>query len=359
MSTLFFVRLLFQDVISFHTIADTARHNFRHCSSPPVYLRPQNFHFTHSLFSPPESYNPPLDMMETSTNSATASEGQIRKRKGRNSDIRKEQNRIASRAYREKRKQKLALLDEILKSDSQNDSMSSVSDETEYNPTTPAPDFVGLDIGRSKQSSHSPAPSFYLSAAPVLGTVPAVAAGVQPLPSNGPSRNTGAYAGYPVDGYAREHEGMHAEYAHDPIISTVGLSPGYAPDHHQSMAQMPPTPLFSFEDEFLGEFPGTYNLPDGSVVGSSAPGYDPNILNALHSISRLNDHQQEEILVFLQKKRSLVQSSVADRPYGLGYGDVQVPIPRSSPVPFRPHDGNHMIHHDGRLPGRYSPKQHR
>lgn len=38
--------------------------------------------------------------MEISQNPPTSSDSQPRKRKGRNSDIRKEQNRIASRAYR-------------------------------------------------------------------------------------------------------------------------------------------------------------------------------------------------------------------------------------------------------------------
>jgi len=296
--------------------------------------------------------------MEITTNSPTASDGQSRKRKGRNSDIRKEQNRIASRAYRtsscasrhnrgrgrgqsvaqltcllgEKRKQKLALLDEILKSDSHNDSMSSVSDETEYNPTTPAPDFVGVEIGGSRQSSHSPAP-FYLSSAPMMGPVASVeAVGVQSLPSNGPSRDTGAYVGYPVNGYSQETD----EYAHDPIITPVGLSPGYV-SPHSSVTPMPSTPMFPFEEEFPGEFPSSiYPLPDGGVPSFSATsGYDSNMINALQSFSRLNDSQQEEILAFLQKRRALMQPVVAGHShgYGFGYGGAHGPIPRSSPVP--------------------------
>ncbi|KAI0395111.1 hypothetical protein F5Y17DRAFT_225029 [Xylariaceae sp. FL0594] len=269
--------------------------------------------------------------MEITVDSPTGLDRQSRKRKGRNSEVRKEQNRIASRAYREKRKQKLALLDEILKSDSHTDSMSSVSDETEFKPTTPAPDFLGMEIGGSRQSSHSPSP-FYLSSAPAMSSESSVAAvGIQPLPSNGPSRDPLAFFSYPVNGYAQET----VEYAHGPSLPPVGVSSGYVSPQH-SVPPMPPTSMFPFEDEYISEPPSSiYPVPDETrtVPGfSTASGYDPNMMNAIQSLSRLTDSQQEDILVFLQKRRSL-QMAMADHSnvYGFRYSESQVPTTNSVP----------------------------
>ncbi|KAI3329178.1 hypothetical protein HD806DRAFT_548315 [Xylariaceae sp. AK1471] len=251
--------------------------------------------------------------METSNSPPTTSDSQTRKRKGRNSDLRKEQNRIASRAYREKRKQKLALLNEILKSDSHTDSMSSVSDETEFNPTTPALEFRAMEEPhRSRHSSDSPAP-FYLPPVPALAPM---AAGIQPLSSNGPSCDTETYVSYPMSGYSQENDEIatHAEYARDSI---VGMSSDYG-SPHSSVTPMPSTPLFPYNEEFVGDAFSAYPLPDGSMPSFSATsGYDPNMINALQSISRLNDSQQQEIVAYLQKKRSLVQPPMADHTYGL------------------------------------------
>ncbi|KAH7035032.1 uncharacterized protein B0I36DRAFT_87090 [Microdochium trichocladiopsis] len=72
--------------------------------------------------------------------------------KPRNSELRKEQNRIASRAYREKRKQKLALLDEILRTESRDSSSPSLPDDSE--------DFISsLAPPQTRHSSYSPTPS--------------------------------------------------------------------------------------------------------------------------------------------------------------------------------------------------------
>ncbi|KAJ3571636.1 hypothetical protein NPX13_g5306 [Xylaria arbuscula] len=189
--------------------------------------------------------------METSSNSPPVSEAQPRKRRGRNSDVRKEQNRIASRAYREKRRQKLALLDEILKSDSHPDSMSSVSDETE----SPVPEFRTMESTRqNRNSSHSPAP-YYMPAVPVMSSVPP---SVQPLPSNGPSHDTDAYLRYSVKDYVQEAE-RFATHAHDPNTPPIGMSTGYV-SSLPPISPMPATPMFPFDEDFMGDPFSTYPL---------------------------------------------------------------------------------------------------
>ncbi|KAI0537618.1 hypothetical protein GGR58DRAFT_343701 [Xylaria digitata] len=266
--------------------------------------------------------------MEESKSPPT-SNSQTRKRRGRNSDIRKEQNRIASRAYREKRRQKLALLDEILKSDNHTDSMSSVSDETEYNSTTPAPEFRAMEsTRRTRHSSHSPAP-YYMSTIPALAPV---SVGVHPLPSNGPNCDTEAYASYSMKDYGQEAERLaaHAEYAHNPNISTVGMSSGYV-SPLPPVTSMPSTPMFPFDEEFMGGSLSAYPPPpDGSFPPTS--GYDSNMIHALQSLSRLNDSQQQQIVAYIQKKRRLVHPAAADYAFDFGYGDYPVPIPRSDQV---------------------------
>ncbi|RWA11378.1 hypothetical protein EKO27_g3699 [Xylaria grammica] len=258
---------------------------------------------------------------------------QPRKRNGRNSDIRKEQNRIASRAYLgEKRRQKLALLDEILKADNHTDSMSSVSDETEYNSTTPAPEFFTIESARrTRHSSHSPAP-YYVSAVPALAPVPV---GIVPLPSNSSNSDAEAYASYPVKDYGQETERLatHAEYAHDSNISIIGMSPSYVPPL-PPVTSMPSTPMFPFEEEFIGSSFSAYPLPDDNVPNFPAiSGYDSNMINALQSLSRLNDSQQQQIVAYIQKKRNLVQSTGADHTFDFVHGGYHVPAPRSSPLP--------------------------
>ncbi|KAI8947694.1 hypothetical protein F4801DRAFT_494088 [Xylaria longipes] len=271
--------------------------------------------------------------METQNSPPTSSDSQTRRRKGRNSDIRKEQNRIASRAYREKRRQKLALLDEILRSDNHTDSMSSVSDETEYNSTTAASEFRAMEsTGKTRHSSNSPAP-YYMSAVPALASVPA---GIHHLPSNGPNRDTEAYASsYSVKDYGgQEAERLatqHAGYADDPIISTIGMSSGYA-SPLPSVTPMPSTPMFPFDEEFVGDSFNVYPPPDSSALGFPvASGYDPNMINALQSLSRLNDTQQQQIVALIQKRREMPPTAT-DNAFHLGYSDYHVPVPRSSPA---------------------------
>ncbi|KAJ2992553.1 hypothetical protein NUW58_g2125 [Xylaria curta] len=296
--------------------------------------------------------------MERSNSPVTTSTGQTRKRKGRNSDIRKEQNRIASRAYREKRRQKLALLDEILKSDIHTDSMSSVSDETEYNSPAPAPEFRVMEsTSRTRHSSNSPAP-YYMSAIPALAPV---SAGIQPVPSNGPNRDTEAYVSYSVKDYGQEAERLatHSGYASDPNVSSIGISSGCVSPLPPTTS-MPSTPMFPFDDDFLGESFGTYPLPDGSMSSFPAvPGYDSNMMNALQCLSRLDDSQQQQLVAYIQKRRNVVQPTTADHPFHLGYGGYHVPVPRSSPGSGHLQVSDDLIQQGKGVSARYGPKPHR
>ncbi|KAI0913726.1 hypothetical protein F4823DRAFT_538006 [Ustulina deusta] len=259
------------------------------------------------------------------SNSPPTPENQPRKRRGRNSDIRKEQNRIASRAYREKRRQKLALLDEILKSDNHTDSMSSVSDETEYNSTAPAPEFGTMEsTSRTRNSSHSPAP-YYMSAVPALPS-----GGVQHLPSNNPNCDAEAYVGYSAKEYVQGPERL-GTHAHNPDISAIGMRTGYV-STLPPIAPMPSAPMFPFDEEFMGDPFSAYPLPDGSMPSFPAPtsGYDTNMINALQCLSRLNDSQQQQIVAYIQKRRNVMQPTAAGQALDFGYGAYHVPMPRSS-----------------------------
>ncbi|KAI0555350.1 hypothetical protein F4679DRAFT_165378 [Xylaria curta] len=295
--------------------------------------------------------------MDSSNSPPAPSDSQPKKRKGRNSDIRKEQNRIASRAYREKRRQKLALLDEILKSDTHTDSMSSVSDETEYNSTATAPEFRAIET----TGKTSPA-SYYMSAVPALASVP-VPAGIHHLPSNGPNHETEAYASYSVKNYGiQETERFatqHAGYIDDSNISTIGISSGYV-SPLPSVTPMPSTPMFPFDEEFVGDSFSAYPPIDtGAPSFPTSPGYDTNMINALQSVSRLNDTQQQQIMAYLQKRRSGMQQTATDNPFHPGYNGYQVPVPRSNPVSGHLQRSEDIIQSGKGYHGRYAPKSHR
>jgi hypothetical protein len=208
--------------------------------------------------------------------------------------------------------------------------MSSVSDETEYYSTTPAPEFRAMESPRrTGHPSNKPEASYLSSAAPELA--PATA-GIHPLFSNGPSRNTETYVGYPINGYSQENEGLatHSDYGHDSIISTIGMTSGYV-SPHTSVTAMPSTPLYSFDEEYADDSFSAYPLPDGSVPSyPGASGYDPNMIRAFESLSRLSDSQQQEILAYLQKRRNVIQP--AENTLSLGFSGYRGPIPRSNPL---------------------------
>ena len=164
---------------------------------------------------------------------------------------------------------------------------------------------------------------------PVMSTVPP---SVQPLPSNGPSHDTDAYVGYSVKDYVQEAE-RFATHAHDPNTPAIGMSTDYI-SSLPPISPMPSAPMFPFDEDFMGDPFSTYPLPGGSVTSfpNTTSGYDSNMVNALHSLSRLDDNQQQQIVAYLQKKRGIHPVAV-DHALDLGYGAYHVPVPRSSPLP--------------------------
>ncbi|KAI1821269.1 hypothetical protein F4861DRAFT_480844 [Xylaria intraflava] len=275
--------------------------------------------------------------MEKSNSPPVSSGNQTQKRKARNNDVRKEQNRMASRAYREKRKQKLALLDELLRSDSHTDTMSTVSDEPEYYSSTALAwelRGVGLTDG-TRHSSNSPVP-FYMAANPTLAQIPA---GPQPLPA-GPSRDTETWVNCFTNDYHQEPKtlGHHAEYSRDPNISVMETNPSHAyalrPATSMPQTPMPPTPMLHFDDELIGESLSTYPLHDGGVAGFPPTSeYDLNMINALESLSRLSDSQQQQIAAYIQKKRHPARQDVTGSALDPSYTSNSFQGPRPNSVP--------------------------
>ncbi|KAI1176746.1 hypothetical protein F4777DRAFT_240034 [Nemania sp. FL0916] len=271
--------------------------------------------------------------MGLSASPPAAIDSQPRKRKGRNSDIRKEQNRIASRAYREKRRQKLALLDELLKSDSYNDSMSSVSDETEYNSTVPVPDF---------HTTESTSMTGHLSNSPTSGYSPAVPsmpspAGIQPLPSNGPSRDMEAYTSYSARDYSRDTGGRsyaHTEYPQDPNMSTMRIPPNYA-STLPPIASTSKAPIYPLGDSSIEDHFSNYDIPNSSMPDFPDTGQDTNMIHALQSLSRLSDAQQQQIAAYIQRKRNMVQPPAVNPAFYQGYSGYHVPVSGMKPFDYR------------------------
>ncbi|KAI0135529.1 hypothetical protein F4814DRAFT_26172 [Daldinia grandis] len=260
-------------------------------------------------------------MDKASTNSTTlASSTRTKQPKKRNSDVRKEQNRIASRAYREKRKQKLALLDEILKSDSQTDSMSSVSDETDgYN---------GSWTFQDRQASGSPVPGAL--------QVPAVAqwAAASPsLSSAVPSYSHDAYEGW-MNGFNQPDNTFPTsnEYAHSFIPAEVGDNSLGNPVQFtiQSLTSAPSTPSVPpmpldpllVTNNFAPQSRHNQLAQPRNIAGSSNLIYnndetqrqlwvaslEDDVLVELERFAGYSHIQQQQILAMIQKRRSLAQN---------------------------------------------------
>lgn len=239
--------------------------------------------------------------------------------------------------------------------------MSSVSDETESGPVTPTPEFRRAESGsRAGSSQRSPA-SYYISAAPEMASM---AAAFPPLPSNGPARDTGAYISYPMKGYGGDAErlGTHAEYAYDPSLSAMGVSSDYA-HPLTSMGSTPSAPMFAFDDDSTGGFYSAYPSPESNSNSSSnnvrgyppsttssttatttaaTSGHDADMANAIRSLSKLNDAQQQQIVAYIQRKRHAAHVASADNAnlhqqhhhHTLGYNNngYHLPVPRSDPA---------------------------
>ncbi|KAI1345150.1 hypothetical protein F5Y15DRAFT_18678 [Xylariaceae sp. FL0016] len=223
---------------------------------------------------------------------STASNGQAKGPKSRNSEVRKEQNRIASRAYREKRKQRLALLDEILKSDSQTDSMSSVSDETQGISTPHS-------VSRCRDLAKSPAPK--ASSLPTKPQWPAVAQSFRQEPYE---NHWMKYSDRNSDMFATPHNYLPPTPSH--YIPSVAPTPSATS-----------TPVFSFDPGITTPhlisyqiYPTYFQEPqslsryDGSEVQSS----EEDMMSAVESLSRLNSSQQQQVMAAVQRRRRLSHS---------------------------------------------------
>ncbi|KAI1455716.1 hypothetical protein F4805DRAFT_264585 [Annulohypoxylon moriforme] len=278
------------------------------------------------------------------TNTSTTS-GRTKAPKKRNSDVRKEQNRIASRAYREKRKQKLALLDEILKSDSQTDSMSSVSDETEGYTTS-----WSL---QSRQASNSPIPAA-LSTVPVASPWPVVS---PPMSSAVPSYGHDTYDGW-MNSF--DHSSHNFPTSNDYVQSYLATEVG---DHSldasasynmQSMPSVtstpstPPIPSIPMDPMLVSQFAqhrhpqsaqnqGMANLSNPVGGGDDeisrqlwVGSLEDNALTALERFGGYSHVQQQQVLAWVRKRRNLSQNASSHQGLEYRYPTCQATPPPSA-----------------------------
>ncbi|KAI8965964.1 hypothetical protein F5Y11DRAFT_343956 [Daldinia sp. FL1419] len=278
-------------------------------------------------------------MDKASTKSTTASSARTKQPKKRNSDVRKEQNRIASRAYREKRKQKLALLDEILKSDSQTDSMSSVSDETDgYN---------GSWTFQDRQASGSPVPGAL--------QVPAIAQWAAASPSISsaiPSYAHDSYEGWmspfnqPENTFPTNNEFAHSFIPTEVRDNSLGSS---VPFNMQTLTSAPATPSIPpmpldpllVANNFAPQHRHNQLAQSRNVTSSSNTSYhndetqkqlwvaslEDGVLAELERFAGYSHVQQQQILAMIQKRRSLEQNSSGHQNMDFRYSTCQATPP--------------------------------
>ncbi|KAI2640527.1 hypothetical protein GGS26DRAFT_538536 [Hypomontagnella submonticulosa] len=285
--------------------------------------------------------------MDKATSSASlATSTRTKAPKKRNSDVRKEQNRIASRAYREKRKQKLALLDEILKSDSQTDSMSSVSDETEG--------YTGSWSLQSRQASNSPAPSA-MHAVPVA----------TPWPAASPSMSSSvpAYGHDTYDGWMNSFEQPNNvfpaanNYVHPFIHSEIGgnsleNAASYNVQSIAAITSAPSTPPVApipldpmlVPNHFVPQRRHHQPEQGQNLATSSNPGYDDDemqrqlwvasledgALLALERFAGFSHAQQQQTMAMIQKRRHISQNASNHHGIDFRYQTCQATPPPST-----------------------------
>ncbi|KAI1808287.1 hypothetical protein F4811DRAFT_289775 [Daldinia bambusicola] len=279
-------------------------------------------------------------MDKASTNTSSASSARTKQPKKRNSDVRKEQNRIASRAYREKRKQKLALLDEILKSDSQTDSMSSVSDETDgYN---------GSWTFQDRQASGSPIPGAL--------QVPAVAqwAAASPsLSSSVPNYTHDTYESWmnsfsqPENTFPTNNEFAHSfiptEVGDNSLGNSVPFSIQSLTSAATSTPSLPPIPLdpLLVANNFAPQHRHNQLAQNRNIISSHNPVYnndeaqrqlwvaslEDDVLAELERFAGLSHIQQQQILALIQKRRNLGQNGPSHQNMEFRYQTCQATPP--------------------------------
>ncbi|KAI1322214.1 hypothetical protein F5Y16DRAFT_51358 [Xylariaceae sp. FL0255] len=240
--------------------------------------------------------------------SQETSGGQSSKRKGGNSATRKEQNRKASRIYREKRRQKLALLDELLRTD--HDSLSSASDETDSNYMAPPEQ----DVNAQCRASKSPTPGYL--ATPVPPPPPPMAY-FRTLPSNSPDPQTGAYASHRANGLSDEaswHDSHHEPASQSLISTDAGLEAMYPFNYPPSaFSAAPAASFYPYNQAYqhadqASTYPSTshyntYHIPESTAPSASVPSESTNhMARALDSLSQLDEGQRHDVMIWLQRR---------------------------------------------------------
>ncbi|RYO87907.1 hypothetical protein DL766_005283 [Monosporascus sp. MC13-8B] len=273
--------------------------------------------------------------------------GRAKAPKSRNSEARKEQNRVASRAYREKRKQKLALLDELLKNDAR-DSVSSVSDETEeYQRSLPLPG--------SRHTPTSPAPP-----AMVTASLPSqwLVTGQDMVPrvsSYGADMYDDSWVNYldrSGDMFHREPDFARTFGLPDATGLSLGSSSQFyaAANSATSLSSIPPIPV---DPNLTGGHTTTYDShitqPENShAFRYDVPGYDddkvrscmadmdPKVMRSLENFASLSRRQQEHVLALIRKQQSQSEASSIEGSMDMRVLDCQIlsaPSGRVNPPP--------------------------
>ncbi|KAI1096215.1 hypothetical protein F5B19DRAFT_488830 [Rostrohypoxylon terebratum] len=272
------------------------------------------------------------------TNATTTTSGRTKAPKKRNSDVRKEQNRIASRAYREKRKQKLALLDEILKSDSQTDSMSSVSDETEGYTTS-----WSL---QSRQASNSPIP-VALSAVPVTSSWPVVS---PPMSSAVPNYGHDTYDGWmnsfdhPSHTFPTSNDYVQSYLATEVRDHSLDTSASYNMQSIPSVTSTPstpPVPAVPLDPMLVNQFAQHHHPQSMQSQGDDeisrqlwVGSLEDNALTALERFGGYSHVQQQQVLAWVRKRRNLSHNTSSHQGLEYRYPTCQATPPPSVPAQF-------------------------
>ncbi|KAI1779993.1 hypothetical protein F4818DRAFT_161415 [Hypoxylon cercidicola] len=279
----------------------------------------------------------------TSSNTSTTS-SRTKSAKKRNSDVRKEQNRIASRAYREKRKQKLALLDEILKTDSQTDSMSSISDETEgYT--------ASWSLAQSRHASNSPVPA-------TLSTVPVTtqwSTTSPPMPSAVPGYSHDSYENWmncfdrPSNAFPNNNDYVQQYVSTEVGGNSLDTVASYSMPSLPSMTSAPstpPVPSMPLDPMLVANFaPHSHHAQPAHIPGSSnLPTYnsedlqrqiwvdslEDNAVMALERFSGLSHVQQKQVLALIHERRQIPRSTSHDQGSEFMYPTCQATPPPSA-----------------------------
>ncbi|ORY60190.1 uncharacterized protein BCR38DRAFT_526721 [Pseudomassariella vexata] len=241
----------------------------------------------------------------------------------RKSEVRKEQNRVASRAYREKRKQKLALLEQILQTESRK-SPGSTSDFDET--------YGALPVLRSRESSSS-APT-QLPSVPVPTSWPMDSQALAPAMTFGEDSFHEAWMNV-FDRTNDTFDGGNDFVSTFDSKNIIDNSASYLPTfpsmpHIPSMITMALDPLLS--EAHLNPYHPTQSADtarassqrnsacDQSWFGS---GDETSMAVALETFSRLNEAQQQQLLAVLSKRKSSAEYNASEQDWSRDHHAVQ------------------------------------